>query len=85
MQARTLSRFLPLPFLQMRDLGSNFFLTEEDVGKPRAVTVAPRLAELNPLVRVQVCKHTTGPCIMHYGTPFAWHKDSLAPQHRTRA
>eukprot|EP00043_Microstomoeca_roanoka_P005478 m.55979 g.55979 ORF g.55979 m.55979 type:complete len:1262 (-) comp12981_c0_seq1:328-4113(-) len=39
--------------VKMRDLGANFFLTEADIGKPRATVVAARLAELNPLVRVQ--------------------------------
>ena len=38
---------------QLPDLGANFFLQESDVGKPRAVAVAPRLAELNPLVKVE--------------------------------
>ena len=38
----------------IKDLGSNFFLTETDVGKPRAVAVASKLAELNGLVSVRV-------------------------------
>ena len=36
--------------MQIRDLGSNFFLTEADLGKPRAAVCAPKLAELNRLV-----------------------------------
>ena len=38
------------------DLGSNFYLTEADVGAPRARTSAPKLQELNGLVRVAVHK-----------------------------
>lgn len=38
---------------QIRDLGSNFFLTEADVGKPRASTCAAKLAELNSMVTVR--------------------------------
>jgi len=41
---------------QIRDLGSNFFLTEADLGKPRAAVCAPKLAELNRLVKVE-CHH----------------------------
>ena len=29
------------------DLGAQFFLREDDVGKPRAAVTQPRLAELN--------------------------------------
>jgi ubiquitin-activating enzyme E1 len=39
---------------EMRDLGSNFFLTEADVGTPRATAVLPRLAELNTAVTIAV-------------------------------
>ncbi|OQR97624.1 ubiquitin activating enzyme, E1 family [Achlya hypogyna] len=39
---------------EIADLGVNFFLTEDDVGKPRAATVAPRLAELNKMVTLKV-------------------------------
>jgi len=39
---------------QLKDLGSNFFLTEADVGKPRAGAVASKLAELNSMVSVRV-------------------------------
>jgi molybdopterin/thiamine biosynthesis adenylyltransferase len=38
----------------MRDLGGNFFLNQEDVGKPRAAAVAARLQELNQMVAVRV-------------------------------
>lgn len=34
------------------DLGSNFFLTEADVGKPRAAPCVKKLAELNSYVKV---------------------------------
>lgn len=36
------------------DLSSQFFLHPEDVGKPRAATTAPRVAELNPYTPVNV-------------------------------
>ncbi len=37
----------------MRDLGSNFFLTEADVGTARATACAAKLAELNSMVTVR--------------------------------
>jgi len=36
------------------DLGTQYFLREEDIGKPRDASTAPRLAELNPYVPVTV-------------------------------
>ncbi|RLN66824.1 hypothetical protein BBP00_00001975 [Phytophthora kernoviae] len=39
---------------KIKDLGSNFFLTEQDVGQPRASAVAHKLAELNKMVTVAV-------------------------------
>ncbi|KAF4317636.1 hypothetical protein JM18_006833 [Phytophthora kernoviae] len=39
---------------EIKDLGSNFFLTEQDVGQPRASAVAHKLAELNKMVTVAV-------------------------------
>lgn len=33
---------------KLEDLGTNFFLTEADVGKPLAATLVPRFKELNP-------------------------------------
>jgi len=35
------------------DLGTQFFLTKDDIGKNRAVASGPKLAELNPYVRVE--------------------------------
>ncbi|KAJ2708175.1 E1 ubiquitin-activating protein [Coemansia sp. IMI 203386] len=40
--------------VEVTDLSSQFFLHEEDVGKPRAEVSAPRLAELNQYVPVSV-------------------------------
>eukprot|EP00944_MAST-04C_sp_MAST-4C-sp1_P014587 g14587.t1 len=37
----------------MRDLGSNFFLSKEDVGKPRGECVTSKLNELNGMVTVK--------------------------------
>ncbi|NXD32169.1 UBA1 enzyme, partial [Spelaeornis formosus] len=39
---------------EIADLGTQFFLREEDVGKPRAQVTAPRLAELNSYVPVKI-------------------------------
>ncbi|TYZ62320.1 hypothetical protein PybrP1_009484 [[Pythium] brassicae (nom. inval.)] len=39
---------------EMKDLGANFFLSEQDVGHPRAAAVAHKLAELNKVVSVAV-------------------------------
>jgi ubiquitin-activating enzyme E1 len=41
---------------EMKDLGVNFFLTEQDVGQPRASAVSHKLAELNKMVSVGVHK-----------------------------
>uniref|UniRef100_A0AAV1TZN0 E1 ubiquitin-activating enzyme n=1 Tax=Peronospora matthiolae TaxID=2874970 RepID=A0AAV1TZN0_9STRA len=41
---------------EMKDLGTNFFLTEQDVGYPRAFAVLHKLAELNKMVAVAVHK-----------------------------
>ncbi|KAJ1422617.1 hypothetical protein B484DRAFT_452286, partial [Ochromonadaceae sp. CCMP2298] len=40
--------------VEERDMGVNFFLTREDVGISRASVVAPKLRELNPLLKVSV-------------------------------
>ena len=42
--------------LQIKDLGANFFLTEADIGNGRAVSCAPKLQELNSMVKVS-CHH----------------------------
>ena len=39
--------------VQISDLSAQFFLREDDVGKPRAAVTAPRLAELNQYVPVK--------------------------------
>ena len=40
--------------VQISDLSSQFFLTPEDVGKPRDEVTAPRVAELNVYTPVKV-------------------------------
>ncbi|KAJ1668022.1 E1 ubiquitin-activating protein [Coemansia sp. RSA 1646] len=40
--------------VQIADLSSQFYLNEDDIGKPRAEVSAPRLAELNQYVPVSV-------------------------------
>ncbi|KIO31037.1 hypothetical protein M407DRAFT_241953 [Tulasnella calospora MUT 4182] len=39
--------------VQLEDLGSQFFLRAEDIGKPRAAVTVPRLSELNTYVPVR--------------------------------
>jgi len=46
---------------QLSDLGAQFFLREADVGKPRAAVTAPRLAELNTYVPVEVHQGALAP------------------------
>lgn len=50
---KSLSLYDPHP-AAIQDLSSQFFLHPEDVGKPRAATTAPRVAELNPYTPVNV-------------------------------
>jgi len=53
--------------VQMSDLGAQFFLTEADVGKPRAAVTMPRLAELNNYVPVDVLTDLTPEVVSRYG------------------
>ena len=53
----TLTIFDPTPTAPC-DLGSNFFLTEDDIGKPRAAACAPRVADLNNNVSVSAAPGT---------------------------
>ncbi|KAG8753727.1 hypothetical protein FRC12_011445 [Ceratobasidium sp. 428] len=46
--------------VQVQDLGTQFFLRESDVGKPRAAATLPRLAELNAYVPVKDLGGTAG-------------------------
>lgn len=39
--------------VKIQDLGSNFFLTESDVGKKMAPTLVPKFKELNPFCKVK--------------------------------
>ena len=41
---------------EIQDMGANFFLTEADIGAGRAASCAPKLQELNGLVKVS-CHH----------------------------
>ncbi|OXB40053.1 hypothetical protein LQV05_000119 [Cryptococcus neoformans] len=40
--------------VEIADLGTQFFLREEDIGRPRAEVTAPRLAELNSYVPIKI-------------------------------
>ncbi|ODN79868.1 hypothetical protein L202_03761 [Cryptococcus amylolentus CBS 6039] len=50
---KTVTIYDPSP-VEIADLGTQFFLREEDVGKSRAEVTAPRLAELNTYVPVSI-------------------------------
>lgn len=50
---KSVTLYDPAP-VELHDLGTQFFLRPEDVGKPRAQATAPRLAELNAYVPVRV-------------------------------
>ncbi|KAK9467961.1 hypothetical protein V1512DRAFT_236239 [Lipomyces arxii] len=50
---KSITLYDPAP-TKIEDLSSQFFLRESDVGTPRAVATAPRLAELNQYVPVSV-------------------------------
>lgn len=50
---KSLTLYDPAP-VQLADLSSQFFLTPEDVGKPRDEVTAPRVAELNAYTPVKV-------------------------------
>ncbi|KAH9825542.1 Ubiquitin-activating enzyme E1 1 [Teratosphaeria destructans] len=50
---KSLTLYDPKP-AKIEDLSSQFFLTPEDVGRPRAVVTAPRVSELNPYTPVSV-------------------------------
>ena len=53
----------PTEFL---DLSSQFFLTENDIGKPRAEVSAPKLAELNPYVLINYFLFVSGSSCFYY-------------------
>lgn len=50
---KSLTVYDPAPAL-ISDLSSQFFLYPEDVGKPRAIVTAPRVAELNAYTPVSI-------------------------------
>jgi ubiquitin-activating enzyme E1 len=50
---KSLSLYDPAP-VELKDLSTQFFLSQDDVGKPRATASAPRLAELNSYVPVSI-------------------------------
>ena len=50
---KSLSLYDPAP-VELPDLSSQFFLTPNDVGKPRDAVTIPRVAELNAYVPVKV-------------------------------
>eukprot|EP00611_Tribonema_gayanum_P030367 TRINITY_DN8423_c0_g1_i1.p1 TRINITY_DN8423_c0_g1~~TRINITY_DN8423_c0_g1_i1.p1 ORF type:complete len:705 (+),score=261.06 TRINITY_DN8423_c0_g1_i1:59-2173(+) len=56
----------------MRDLGGNFFLNAEDVGKPRASAVAGRLQELNQMVTVRVHQGPLTEDVLRQHTAVVW-------------
>ena len=50
--------------VQLSDLSAQFFLREDDVGKPRASVTAPRLAELNQYVPVSANEGALDPAFV---------------------
>ncbi|OCF60450.1 ubiquitin-activating enzyme E1 [Kwoniella mangroviensis CBS 10435] len=50
---KTVTIYDPAP-TEIADLGTQFFLREEDIGKPRAEVTRPRLAELNSYVPIKL-------------------------------
>lgn len=42
--------------VQETDFGTNYYLNNEDVGQPTSTTIVPRLAELNPYVKIIIGK-----------------------------
>ncbi|WVO16344.1 hypothetical protein L204_104019 [Cryptococcus depauperatus] len=50
---KTVTIYDPSP-VEMADLGTQFFLREEDIGQPRHSVTAPRLAELNSYVPIRI-------------------------------
>lgn len=50
---KSLSLYDPHP-VELNDLSTQFFLSEADIGKPRATATAPKLAELNHYVPISV-------------------------------
>ncbi|KAK4687153.1 ubiquitin-activating enzyme E1, partial [Tremellales sp. Uapishka_1] len=50
---KTVTIYDPSP-VEVTDLGTQFFLREADIGKPRASVTAPRLAELNSYVPIKL-------------------------------
>jgi len=50
---KSLTLYDPKP-TEIKDLSSQFFLREEDVGKPRDQVTVPRVSELNPYVPVKI-------------------------------
>ncbi|CAG8616484.1 11157_t:CDS:10, partial [Paraglomus occultum] len=51
--------------VKISDLSTQFFLREDDIGRPRAATTAPRLAELNQYVPVSVLEDELTPNNLH--------------------
>ena len=51
---------------ELRDLGSNFFLTADDFGTPRARACVPKVTELNGSVRVKEVPELTEAVVAEY-------------------
>jgi ubiquitin-activating enzyme E1 len=76
---RTVTLHDPQP-ASFSDLSSQFYLTEQDIGKPRAAASLSRLSELNRYVRVlDLCRSSIG-LFSHI-----WKYHSVGEVHRCRA
>lgn len=62
---KSLALYDPEPVV-LQDLSSQFFLTEQDIGKPRADASLPKLSELNAYVPVSVVTQLTEDVISRY-------------------
>ena len=51
---------------ELKDLGSNFFLTADDIGTPRARACVPKVSELNGSVRVKEVPELTEAVVAEY-------------------
>jgi len=53
--------------VQIADLGAQFYLTEQDIGKPRASVSSPQLQSLNPYVNVHTVDEGLSPSLLSSG------------------
>jgi ubiquitin-activating enzyme E1 len=67
---KSLSLYDPNP-VTLQDLSSQFFLTESDIGKNRAIATLPKISELNQYVPVNVIDDLTRDIVTNYNVVVA--------------